>query len=66
MISKPLCSLIAIVLFGSLFWTACEPKPEDYQPKVLSEARVWSSKIESDIQAAVEEIRKVASTLEAM
>lgn len=66
MFSKILRCIIAIVLFGTVFVTACGPKQEYYQPKVLDEARVWKSKIESDIQVAVDEIRKVASSLEAM
>lgn len=66
MSSKTLHGLIAIVLFGSVFIAACESKQEDYQPKVLNEAMAWKSKIEIDIQVAVEEVRKVASSLEAM
>jgi len=66
MVCKGLSGLIALVLFGSVFSMACDrtPKPDDYQPKVLAEARVWKSKIESDIQVAVKEIQKVASSLE--
>lgn len=49
-----------------MFIVGCGQQSDDYKSKVLDEARIWKSKIESDILTAVEEIRKIASSLEAM
>ncbi len=60
-----ICILGSLFIFGSIFVISC--KTTDYQAKVLDEARIWKAKIESDIQVAVvDEIRKVASSLEEM
>ena len=58
--------LVILIQIGSMFIVGCSQQSDDYKPKVLDEARIWKSKIESDIQTAVEEIRKIASSLVAM
>ena len=55
---------VVLILLGSYFWAGCHQGIGDYKPQILKEARSWKLKIDSDIQAAVDDIKKIASSLE--
>jgi methyl-accepting chemotaxis protein len=61
-----LSAAIILTILGASFVVGCDQGINKYKPKVLEEARFWKSKIESDIQVAIDDIHKLISSLDAM